>query len=130
MQVFMHPLSFSHEKNDGCRIDTGMRTFWEWLLQEDRRSVEPAVLAAYEHAFKDELRRVIQRTGSPVLRKELLAMLDCPIRTPKGCMRFTDYIVGTLIKNGVQHVAVLEAALGYVAEKMLLPTTDAGESRV
>ena len=46
-----------------------MLRFREWLLVvEGRVAVPAAVLSGYEHAFKDELRQLIQRTQDPALR--------------------------------------------------------------
>jgi len=107
----------------------GMNTFWEWLTEARRPHIEPAVLQGYEHAFKEELRKVIQRTQNPDLRDRLIEMLDCPIRTARGCRSFSDYIVGALIRNGIHHQYDLEAALGYVVEKMLMDKGESGEPR-
>src|SRR4051794_6685595 len=95
-------------------------TFRDWLLAEARRPlVEPAVLAGYEHAFKDELRRLLGRISDPTLRQKLVAMLDCPIRDQRGqCRSFTDYIIAALIKHGIHKRYDIEQALAYVVEKM------------
>jgi hypothetical protein len=100
-----------------------MRTFWEWLqyiiAEAGKPIIEPGVLAGYEGAFKDELRKVISRTENPDLRARLIEMLDCPIRGRRGqCLSFTDYIVSALLRNGIQHRYDLEAALGYVGESL------------
>ena len=98
-----------------------MRTFWIWfdeIIQEAQRpQIDPAVLSGYEHAFKDELQKLIQKTQNPELRAKLIEMLDCPIRTSRGCRTFTDYILGALIKNGIHERFDIEAALGYVSRK-------------
>lgn len=107
-----------------------MITFWTWLLTEDRgRFIEPGILQGYEQAFKAALRTVIQGTEDPNLRATFQKMLDCPINTNRGCRSFTDYILGALIKNGIQQQYDMEAALQYVVEKMLMPSTEAGEPR-
>jgi hypothetical protein len=82
-----------------------MLRFREWLLlREGRAGVPKGVLAAYEAAFKDQLRQVIRRTQNPALRAKLIEMLDCPVRDSRGqCRSFTDYIVSALIKNGIHH---------------------------
>ena len=106
------------------------QTFWVWLLNEDRYDRLPAgVIQGYEAAFKQALRTVIQRTEDPNLRATFQGMLDCPIRTASGCRSFTDYILGALIKNGIQNQYDMEGALQYVVEKMLMPSTDTGEPR-
>jgi hypothetical protein len=111
-----------------------MRTFREWLEgligEALRPEIDPAVLAGYEHALRDEVRRVIQRVQNPDLRARLAHMLDCPIRDSRGqCRSFTDYIIAALVKNGLHHRFDLEAALGYVVEKLLMPTSETGEPR-
>ena len=99
-----------------------MEGFLAWLvLTEDRARVPPGVLRGDQLAFKDQLQRVIHRTQNPALRAELEDMLHCPIRDARGnCKSFTNYIVGTLVKNGVHARYDLEAALAYVVEKMLM----------
>ncbi len=101
-----------------------MNTFWAWLIEESRQRIEPAVLAGYERAFKDELLRLIQRTADPVLRKKLVDMIDCPVRTASGCRGFADYIYGALVKNGLDAEYDLDAALQYVVEKMLMDRSE------
>ena len=109
-----------------------MEGFLAWLvLTEDRARVSPGVLRGYEFAFKDQLQRVIHRTQNPALRAELEDMLHCPIRDARGnCKSFTNYIVGTLVKNGVHARYDLEAALAYVVEKMLMERGEHGEPRI
>ncbi len=109
-----------------------MEGFLAWLvLTEDRAHVSPGVLRTYELAFKDQLQRVIHRTQNPALRAELEEMLDCPVKDARGnCRSFTDYIVGTLVKNGVHARYDLEAALAYVVEKMLMERGEHGEPRI
>jgi hypothetical protein len=103
--------------------------FWTWL--ESRQThIQPEVVASYEYAFKTELQRLIARTRDPALRDKFQEMLDCPIRNAQGqCVSFTDYILGALVKQGIHHRFDMEAALGYVFEKMMLPKTEAGELR-
>jgi hypothetical protein len=91
--------------------------------------VPQAVLSGYEHAFKQALNDLIRRTQDPMLRVKFREMLDCPIRTVRGCRSFTDYIMAALIKNGIHAIYDVEAVLGYVFEKMMMPTTDSGEPR-
>jgi hypothetical protein len=108
-----------------------VQAFCDWLfLVEGRVEVSEGVLAGYEEAFRDELRKVIARTHHGALRAHLVAMLDCPIRDARGqCRSFTDYIYAALIRNGVHRRYDIEAALAYVVERMLMPTTDTGEPR-
>jgi hypothetical protein len=107
-----------------------MTDFLGWLLEGREASVPHGVLAGYEEAFRDELVRLIRRTQNPTLKAHFTAMLDCPVRDSRGgCRSFSDYILGALIRNGVHRTSDIEAALGYVIEKMLMPVTDSGEPR-
>ena len=109
-----------------------MERFFAWLfLTEARAHVPHGVLRGYEHAFRQELLRVVRRTQNPILRAELEDMLDCPVKDARGnCRSFTNYIVGTLIKNGVHARYDLEAALAYVVEKMLMDKGEHGEPHI
>src|SRR5689334_15110768 len=110
-------------------INRGMLSFIEWLLAEEKH-VPPSVLQAYEHAFREELQRLIGRTKDPALRKQFEDMLDCPVVDSRGhCHRFADYVLSALVRQGLHTRYDLEAALGYVMEKMLLPQKDTGEPR-
>jgi hypothetical protein len=107
-----------------------MTDFLGWLLEGRQAYVPPGVLAGYEQAFRDELVRLIQRIENPALKAHFTAMLDCPVRDSRGgCQSFTNHIVGALIRNGIHRTSDIEAALGYVVEKMLMPVTDNGEPR-
>jgi hypothetical protein len=111
-----------------------MKTFWHWLaavIEEARRPDIPGeVLHGYELAFQDQLRGLIRRTQDPRLRAVLTDMLDCPIRDARGnCRSFMDFIVGALIRNGIHHRFDMEAALGYIMEKLLMDKTEKGEPR-
>lgn len=107
-----------------------MLSFKEWLLAEERQAlVPPEILAGYEHAFKQELLSLISRTRDPVLREKFREMLDCPVRTPRGCVSFTNYIVGAMVKNGIHRRYEAESVLQYVFQKMMMPTTDTGEPK-
>ena len=110
-----------------------MMTFWQLfqLLVEDRQQlVPPSVLQGYDSEFKQALTNLIRRTTDPVLRRKFIEMLDCPVRDARGnCRGFSEYVVSALIKNGIHHQYDIEAALSYVAEKMLMPTSDTGEPR-
>lgn len=108
-----------------------MLFFREWLLvQEGRVAVPPGVLQGYESAFRQELRQLVTRTQDPRLKAVLTDMVDCPLRDRQGnCRSFTDFIMGALARNGIHHRYDMEAALGYIAEKMLMDRTDKGEPR-
>jgi len=109
-----------------------MMLFSEWVLfREDRRALVPSsVLQAYEGEFKKALNGVIGRTQDPVLRQKFVEMLDCPLRdTRGGCRSFSDYILSALVKNGVHQQYDIEAALGYVFEKLMMPVSEKGEPR-
>jgi len=107
-----------------------MLSFAEWLLAEERQPLVPQeVLAGYEYAFKQALNDLIRKTQDPVLRAKFQEMIDCPIRTARGCRSFTNYIMGALLKNGIHNTYDMEAVLGYVFEKMMMQTTDAGLPR-
>src|SRR5438552_1458856 len=110
-------------------LNTVMRNFMEWLkavIEETRQPrIDAGVLAGYEHAFKDQLKKLVQPTENPTLRAKLEQMLDCPIRDGQGqCRSFTDYILSAFLKHGIQERFDLEAALAYIVEKMLM---DKGE---
>jgi hypothetical protein len=106
-----------------------MLTFREWLLAEEKH-VPPSVLQAYERALQEELRRLIQRTKDPALRQQFEQMIECPIMDSRGnCHRFADYVLSALIRQGLHTRYDVQAALGYVFEKMLMPHTEAGEPR-
>lgn len=73
---------------------------------------------------------VIQRTQDPALRQKFIAMLDCPIIDSRNqCRHFSDYIIGSLIKNRIYEKYDMEAALAYVFEKLMMPTSEAGSPR-
>lgn len=106
--------------------------FWTWLLRESRQQqwVPQGVLQSYDAEFRRQMERLIQRTADPKLRAKFIEQLGCPVRDSRGnCRSFTEYIVAALIRNGVQDRYDVEAALGYVVEKMLLDKTDTGEER-
>lgn len=56
-------------------------------------------------------------------------MIDCPVRTAKGCRGFAEYIYAALIKNGIANQYDVEAALSYVIQKMLMDTSELGQPR-
>src|SRR4051812_44372960 len=101
------------------------------LHTEGRQAFVPqGVLQGYEQAFRDQLSQLIRRTRDPKLRAKFVGMLDCPVTDGTGhCRSFTDYIVSALIRHGVHRAYDIEAAIGYVVEKMLVPTSEAGGPR-
>jgi hypothetical protein len=109
-----------------------MLDFWTWLLEEGRREWVPqGVLQGYEAEFQGALEQLIRRTTDPVLRGKFEGMRECPIwsgRTGR-CYPFSDFIVSTLLRNGIHHVYDVESALAYVVEKMLLTKTDTGAAK-
>lgn len=101
--------------------------FWGWLQQQNQLNearqpfVSPTVLQGYENEFRRQLDNLIQRTDDPQLRQQFEKMRDCPITDRQGrCRDFSEYIVSTLVRQGVHHRYDVEAALGYVLEKMFL----------
>jgi len=106
-----------------------MRTFWEWLLAE-AQLVPAEVLQGYEQEFRQQLQKLIQRTRDPDLRDTFRDMLDCPVRDRQGgCRGFAEYILSGLLRHGIHERYDIEAALAYVAEKMLMATGSSGKSR-
>jgi hypothetical protein len=106
-----------------------MLRFREWLLLVEGRTdlVPPGVLQGYEHAFRQELQKVIQRVENPSFRARLQEMLRCPIRDSRGrCRTFTDYILAALLRHGVQKRYDVEGCLSDVVEKMLMGQDEAG----
>jgi len=108
-----------------------MMDFWEWLQCETWQELVPAeVLQGYEAEFRQQLQKLIQRTRDPDLRDQLRAMLDCPVRDRRGgCRGFAEYILSALLRHGIHERYDIEAALAYVAEKMLMATGSSGKSR-
>ena len=101
--------------------------FWGWLSQKKELNearqpfVAPSVLQGYENEFRRHLEQLIQRTDDPQLRQQFSHMLDCPIQDRQGnCRDFSEYILSTLIRQGVHNRYDIEAALGYVLERMLM----------
>jgi len=108
-----------------------MRTFLDWLQCEAWRELVPAeVLQGYEAEFRRSLEQLIQRTKDPTLREKFREMLDCPVRDRQGgCRGFAEYILSALVKHRIHDRYDIEAALSYVAEKMLMATTASGGER-
>jgi hypothetical protein len=107
-----------------------MVSFSQWLLQEERRLVDPYVLDAYERAFQQQLEALIQRTKDPALRQEFEKMRLCPVQDRNGrCSRFADYNLGALIRHGISQQYDLEDALQRVVFWMLSPVGERGLPR-
>jgi len=105
--------------------------FREWLFQEERRGIDPAVLQSYENAFQQGLRTLIARTKDPELRQAFADMQACPVRGQDGrCHRFIDYILGALIRWTTGNRTIdLEDALQMIVFHMLSPVGERGQRR-
>jgi hypothetical protein len=104
--------------------------FREWLLLVERSLVDPLVLDSYEQAFQHGLEALIQRTQDPDLRRTFEEMRRCPVRTTTGgCNRFTDYILGALMRSGCHHEYDVEDALQRIVFRMLSPVGESGRQR-
>jgi len=107
-----------------------MVTFSEWLLQEVRSLIDPHVLDSYEAAFQQQLEALIGRTRDPALRQEFERMRFCPIQDRNGrCSRFVDYMLGALIRHGINQQYDLEDALQRIVFWMLSPVGERGLPR-
>ena len=107
-----------------------MVTFSEWLLQEVRSLIDPHVLDSYEAAFQQQLEALVGRTRDPALRQEFERMRLCPIQDRNGrCSRFVDYMLGALIRHGINQQFDLEDALQRIVFWMLSPTGERGLPR-
>ena len=103
--------------------------FRDWLWAEERQSVDPYTLQSFERIFDDELDRLIQRCqDNPALQRTLQSMRDCPVRTAKGCTRWTDYALGALIRHCGTTVH-LEDAFAYVMFRLLSRVGERGKPR-
>ena len=106
-----------------------MEAFREWLIEEERQAIDPAVVQSYDRAFQAELEKLIQRAGSNLpLQRSLEAMRQCPVRTASGCAGWTNYIVGALLRNCPRTVDV-DQAVNYIIFRMLGPRGERGEPR-
>jgi hypothetical protein len=104
--------------------------FREWLLLVERSLVDPAVLDSYEQAFQHGLEALIQRTRDPELRQTFEGMRRCPVQGRDGrCNRFTDYILGALMRSGCHHQYDIEDSLQRICFRMLSPVGESGKSR-
>ena len=110
-----------------------MYTFYEWLgqLSEDRnRTVAPEVLQSYDMEMRRQLQQMTTRIHDPHLRAQFLELLDCPLVDAKGrCRNFGDYVLGTLLKSGLDNRYDLEQVVQYIFDKMLTPRSDSGGTR-
>ena len=81
-------------------------------------------------AFQQGLEALIQRTRDPELRRTFEGMRRCPVRGRNGrCSRFTDYILGALLRNGCHHEYDVEDALQRIVFRMLSPVGERGKQR-
>jgi hypothetical protein len=95
-------------------------SFSQWLFNEERLSIDRAVVASYDRAFDAELEQAIQRCAdNPPLRQSLEAM--------RGT-RWADYIVGAILRNCPGKVD-LDDAVNYIVFRMLAPIGERGERR-
>lgn len=93
-------------------------SFSQWLLAEERQSLDPAVIAGYDRAFDAELERAIQRCEDNMpLRRSLEAM--------RGT-RWADYIVGAILRNCPTKVD-LDDAVNYIVFRMLSRVGERGD---
>ena len=101
-------------------------SFGDWLLEE-RSLLDPYILDQYERAFQQQLEALIGRTRDPALRQAFEQMRDCPIQDRNGrCCRFSDYIVGALIRHGITQQYDLEDAVQRIMFWMLSSVGERG----
>jgi hypothetical protein len=107
-----------------------MVAFSEWLFSEERRVVDQAVQDQYEREFMRQLDALLGRIRSPELRKTLTDMRHCPIKDSAGnCYTFTRWILNSLMRHGCAQRIDVEAALNYVAFRLLSPVGERGNPR-
>jgi hypothetical protein len=107
-----------------------MSGFAEWLILVERSLVDAEVLDSYEQAFQQGLESLIQRTRDPELRRTFEDMRQCPVRGKTGrCSRFTDYILGALVRHGCHHEYDVEDVLQRICFRMLSPTGESGKRK-
>ena len=71
-----------------------------------------------------------RRTRDPALRQEFERMRFCPIQDRNGrCSRFVDYMLGALIRHGINQQYDLEDALQRIVFWMLSPVGERGLPR-
>ena len=106
-----------------------MSGFAEWLLLIERSLVDRAALDSYERAFQQGLEALIRRTHDPELRRTFEGMRSCPVQGRDGrCSRFTDYILGALMRSGCHHEYDVEDALQRIVFRMLSPVGESGKT--
>src|SRR5208283_1419386 len=104
-----------------------MGGFAEWLFLVERSLVDPEVLDSYELAFQHGLEALIRRTRDLELRQTFEGMRRCPVQGRNGrCNRFTDYILGALLRNGCHYEYDIEDALQRIVFRMLSPVGESG----
>ena len=107
-----------------------MGGFAEWLFLVERSLVDPAVLDSYERAFQHGLEALIRRTQDPELRRTFEGMRRCPVQGRDGrCNRFTDYILGALMRSGCHYEYDVEDALQRIVFRMLSPVGESAKQR-
>ena len=94
-----------------------MVCFREWFWLQERSLVDPAVLASYEQAFRQGLEGLIARTQDPALRQTFSGMRN---------FNFASYILGALMRNGVQYQYDIEDCLQRIVFRMLSPVGERG----
>jgi hypothetical protein len=105
-------------------------TFKIWLISEERRVVDPAVQAQYEREFLRQLDLLLGRVQSPELRSVLQDMKTCPIRDSAGnCYSFVGWILNSLMRHGCGARIDTDAALNYIAFRLLSPVGERGNPR-
>ena len=107
-----------------------MVAFRQWLFQEERRLIDAAVMDSYERAFQQGLGDLIGRTRNPQLKTTFEGMKECPIKDSTGrCYSFSGWIVNSLLRHGCHQRIDPEAALNYVAFRLLSPIGETGKKR-
>ncbi|NLX98177.1 MAG: hypothetical protein GXY83_18615 [Rhodopirellula sp.] len=107
-----------------------MVAFRQWLIFEERRLIDPAVLSQFERAFEQALDGMIHRTRDPALRRTLEGMRGCPVHDASGgCHSWTDYIVGAMVRHNCHRVADPDETFARVAFNMLSRVGERGGPR-
>ena len=105
-------------------------TFKVWLISEERRLVDQAVQDQYEREFQRQLDALLSRIRSAELRRILQGMKECPIKTSDGrCYSFVGWILNSLMRHGCAARIDVEAALNYIAFRLLSPVGERGNPR-
>lgn len=107
-----------------------MVAFREWLFSEERKIIDQSVLDGYEREFQRRLGVLIGRTRDPMLKSTFERMRTCPIKDTTGrCYTFTGWITNSLMRHNCYQRVDAEAALNYVAFRLLSPVSEHGQSR-